>query len=69
MTGYNPALAALASKTALDLLAQLLLIPGWSLKPPEKVGGMSRDALISELLPPKERKRIKRPYPREARWL
>ena len=65
MTGYSPALAALAQKRAVELVERLVTAqPDLAA---ELVAGMSRDALIAWLLPPAERQRVERPYPQEAR--
>jgi hypothetical protein len=67
MTGYSPALAALSQLRAIELVERLL-----ARRPriaPEMVVAMSRDTLITALLPPPRtltRRRVTRRYPREA---
>jgi hypothetical protein len=50
VTGYSPALAALTQLRAIDLIERL--VTERPLVSPETVTVMSRDALISALLPP-----------------
>jgi hypothetical protein len=52
VTGYSPALAALAPLRAIDLIERL--VTERPLVSPETVIVMSRDTLISALLPPQD---------------